>query len=100
MRRINATAYVRVPFTINDPENYKKLELLMKHDDGFIAYLNGKKVAEKNAPPSPSWNSTATTSSGEADVNEYEIYDISSHCLLYTSPSPRDKRQSRMPSSA
>ena len=25
---------------------------------------------------------------------------ISSTCLLYTSPSPRDKRQSRMPSSA
>ena len=25
-----------------------------------------------------------------------EMYD----CLLYTSPSPRDKRQSRMPSSA
>ena len=24
----------------------------------------------------------------------------STHCLLYTSPSPRDKRQSRMPSSA
>ena len=27
---------------------------------------------------------------------EYSIYT----CLLYTSPSPRDKRQSRMPSSA
>ena len=26
--------------------------------------------------------------------------DLSSICLLYTSPSPRDKRQSRMPSSA
>ena len=25
---------------------------------------------------------------------------LSSVCLLYTSPSPRDKRQSRMPSSA
>ena len=25
---------------------------------------------------------------------------LTSHCLLYTSPSPRDKRQSRMPSSA
>ena len=25
---------------------------------------------------------------------------IHCHCLLYTSPSPRDKRQSRMPSSA
>ena len=27
-------------------------------------------------------------------------YDKSIGCLLYTSPSPRDKRQSRMPSSA
>ena len=27
-------------------------------------------------------------------------YELSSSCLLYTSPSPRDKRQSRMPSSA
>ena len=26
--------------------------------------------------------------------------DFASPCLLYTSPSPRDKRQSRMPSSA
>ena len=29
-----------------------------------------------------------------------QIYESSSICLLYTSPSPRDKRQSRMPSSA
>ena len=27
-------------------------------------------------------------------------HELSNHCLLYTSPSPRDKRQSRMPSSA
>ena len=26
--------------------------------------------------------------------------DLFNYCLLYTSPSPRDKRQSRMPSSA
>ena len=29
-----------------------------------------------------------------------KAYDIQIACLLYTSPSPRDKRQSRMPSSA
>ena len=29
-----------------------------------------------------------------------EKYDVLNSCLLYTSPSPRDKRQSRMPSSA
>ena len=28
------------------------------------------------------------------------VYDKVNSCLLYTSPSPRDKRQSRMPSSA
>ena len=28
------------------------------------------------------------------------IMDAEKFCLLYTSPSPRDKRQSRMPSSA
>ena len=31
-------------------------------------------------------------------INRKKNYDMS--CLLYTSPSPRDKRQSRMPSSA
>ena len=30
----------------------------------------------------------------------YEMKDKIEDCLLYTSPSPRDKRQSRMPSSA
>ena len=46
-----------------------------------------------------------------ADVNGDGLLDITTgweqggaivvyHCLLYTSPSPRDKRQSRMPSSA
>ena len=31
-------------------------------------------------------------------IYEYDVLDY--YCLLYTSPSPRDKRQSRMPSSA
>ena len=29
-----------------------------------------------------------------------EVFPVAAACLLYTSPSPRDKRQSRMPSSA
>ena len=34
--------------------------------------------------------------------NDFQSFEVSSPglCLLYTSPSPRDKRQSRMPSSA
>ena len=35
-------------------------------------------------------------------LNEYQINDfkINHYCLLYTSPSPRDRTRSRMPSSA
>ena len=31
---------------------------------------------------------------------EKEIFEVNDHCLLYTSPSPRDRQKSRMPSSA
>ena len=36
----------------------------------------------------------------ESRINALSKVGISYFCLLYTSPSPRDKRQSRMPSSA
>ena len=39
----------------------------------------------------------------EEKIKEYltiKTPDISIHCLLYTSPSPRDRQKSRMPSSA
>ena len=36
----------------------------------------------------------------EADVLDPKKENLNYDCLLYTSPSPRDKRQSRMPSSA
>ena len=37
---------------------------------------------------------------GNAFAKFKVLADKKKHCLLYTSPSPRDKRQSRMPSSA
>ena len=37
---------------------------------------------------------------GKAVNGDLEVEDVFVYCLLYTSPSPRDKRQSRMPSSA
>ena len=36
----------------------------------------------------------------EALDSGYEIRDVWLACLLYTSPSPRDRQKSRMPSSA
>ena len=37
---------------------------------------------------------------GTVGSNYQDVLVLNSYCLLYTSPSPRDKRQSRMPSSA
>ena len=35
-----------------------------------------------------------------ADVEKAEVTVLTTYCLLYTSPSPRDRTRSRMPSSA
>ena len=48
---------------------------------------------------------SAPTGAGKTNIALLTItHEIRNHikdgCLLYTSPSPRDKRQSRMPSSA
>ena len=40
------------------------------------------------------------TGGDAARVAEIDEIGVFKTCLLYTSPSPRDKRQSRMPSSA
>ena len=53
--------------------------------DAFI-YSDGKKVTVIKGTDIPN--------------PENKIIMIYNTCLLYTSPSPRDKRQSRMPSSA
>ena len=50
MRGNNATAYVRVPFNVDEQEGFDRLRLRMKYDDGFVAYVNGQEVARRNAP--------------------------------------------------
>ena len=44
-------------------------------------------------------NGTIKPTQGEVKLFNKSFEELNS-CLLYTSPSPRDKRQSRMPSSA
>ena len=49
------------------------------------------------------WNLGKSNSKNTSTVNSWisgNKVASNNHCLLYTSPSPRDKRQSRMPSSA
>ena len=59
MQGRNATAYIRIPFAGTDFSKINDLQLLMRYDDGFVAYLNGQEVARRLAPAALQWNSAA-----------------------------------------
>ncbi len=56
----NATAYLRLPFTVADRRSLSGLVLHLQCDDGFIAWLNGARIASRYAPETPAWDSAAT----------------------------------------
>ena len=78
MYNVNTSCYIRVPFTIDAPASLSKLMLMMKYDDGYVAYINGVKVASKYAPTPPAWNSMATGSHADGAAVIFESMDISS----------------------
>jgi len=72
MSNVNASAYVRLPFTIDDPSNVQLLSMKLRFDDGFAAYLNGVEIARANAPETLAFNSTATNTHSVVGVNTYQ----------------------------
>ncbi|MFN0126645.1 MAG: chitobiase/beta-hexosaminidase C-terminal domain-containing protein [Verrucomicrobiales bacterium] len=76
MYEIRPTAYVRVPFTIQDPSKVRAVELRMKYDDGFDAFINGVKVASRYMVDEAQWNSFATDNRIDALNDRYETIDI------------------------
>ncbi len=77
----NTTCYIRIPFSLTEEElsEMATLYLNITFDDGFMAYLNGEKIAEYNSPGSLYWNSAAWTTH-EAD--EPLSFNISSRTEL------------------
>lgn len=77
MRSNSESCYIRIPFTIDggtDPADIQSLKLRMRYDDGFVAYLNGVKVAEDHAPASPAWDSGATSNHSDDDAVEFQEF--------------------------
>ncbi len=71
----NTSCYLRIPFTVdaNDLSTFTSLILGVRYDDGFVAYLNGNKVAEANAPASPVWNSASTAAHEASSTETFNI---------------------------
>ena len=102
---------------IEDQQGMDSIEVITKHSDGLMVargdlgietdmtnlpYVQRKMV--KVALQSGKKCIVATQLLESMVTNPHptraEVSDVANACLLYTSPSPRDKRQSRMPSSA
>jgi hypothetical protein len=56
----SASCYVRIPFQLTEDRlSYQSLRLHVWFDDGFVAYLNGVRIAETHAPEQPTWQDHA-----------------------------------------
>jgi hypothetical protein len=77
MQNVNSSLWTRFVFTDDDlSPSVAGLKLRMKYDDGFVAYLNGVRVAEFNAPSSPTWNSAATAGRDDYAAAAFHVFDI------------------------
>lgn len=71
--------YFRVPFTVAKPSAFSGLELGMKYDDGFIAYLNGVRVTSGNGPANAAWDSFSDGSHDDGLAVVFEEHDLVAH---------------------
>jgi len=76
MQGVGSSLLVRVPFTVSDPAELSDLTLEVAYEDGYVAYLNGTRVAVRNAPATPSWNSVAASDRAPADAFTFEGVDL------------------------
>ena len=88
------------PYFITSMESLTDLESSI-HDKGLLEKIGEAKVIGKHNLATYIFNTLGISvdPSSMFDVQVKRIHEYKS-CLLYTSPSPRDQRGSRMPSSA
>ena len=78
----NASAYVRIPFTANDPESFELLQLRMQYDDAFVAYINGMEVARSHVTGTPMFHSAADEDRLDGEALLAEEFFIANHSGL------------------
>ena len=78
MFEVNASAFIRIPLTVENPSQVHTLTLRMKYDDGFVAYINGVAVASRNAPELLTFDAMATATHSNSDAVVFEEINISS----------------------
>jgi hypothetical protein len=77
----HTSVYVRIPFSmrLQDLEDVNLMLLHVKYDDGFVAYLNGRRIAGANAPANPQWNASASGDHADSAAVQYQAFKVSEH---------------------
>ncbi len=80
----NTSVYVVIPFNVRSThlEGRNLMNLRVKYDDGFAAYLNGRRIAAANAPSSLQWNSSANGDHPDASAVIFQDFKVSDHLNL------------------
>ena len=78
----NTSFYLRIPFNVSNPEDFDQLTLRMKFDDGFVAYLNGQKIASANSPDTLSYNAEAISDNPDGSATSFQNFDLNSFTSL------------------
>lgn len=73
----NNSCYLRYVFNIADKSAVNFLKLRVKYDDGFVAFLNGVRVARVNDPNPLNWNAEASTQHNDSLAISFVDFDIS-----------------------
>jgi hypothetical protein len=72
----NGSAFVRIPFDYDgaDRDRLTFLTLRAQYDDGFVAFLNGVRIASANAPADPACNALATGANADTAAVSFEEF--------------------------
>jgi Lamin Tail Domain/Concanavalin A-like lectin/glucanases superfamily/CotH kinase protein/Chitobiase/beta-hexosaminidase C-terminal domain len=83
MMNVNASAYVRLPFTVNRAVPFNAATLRVRYDDAFVAYIDGTEIARRNAPAgTPAYNASAASDRPTDAAVVIETIDISTFASL------------------
>ena len=76
------SAFVRYPFVLTNSAALYEALLRVRFDDGFVAWLNGTRVASNNVPAPLAWDSRAPASRSDASALTFLEHDLSASLPL------------------
>ncbi len=76
----NTTCYIRIPFRVDAAvlDRLDSLQLSVRYDDGFVAYLNGIEIGRVGLTGTPQWDSQAGASHEAAGGTFDVVFDLTS----------------------